>query len=115
MKTIYTSRNERDLWGLLVLASKYVVWLGVLAAYSVMLMSNHKDWFSQPGVFQGNIQEIEQKVNSQTYTLTVSDGSQQKFFHINTMISSLQIGEKVKLVYLPQLKDVISCEVLPNS
>lgn len=101
--------------GTVALILKGLAWIGVLAAYLLMLYSSEPDWFSKPQWIQGEIQgkamtqsshypyTVEVRADSMSITLVVDDFSYR----------ALSPGQKVKMSYLPHRLEVVTCEILP--
>ncbi len=102
-----------DLWTGLVLISKLILWLGVLMIYIKMFHVYHPDWFVRPGVIQAEVFG-KSHFSDQGYMLDVSNGFEQKSVYVDKLTyQTIQLGERVELLYLPYRMEVVRCEVLP--
>lgn len=110
-----TWHTERDAWGFIVLGTKIVFLGSVLVIYSWMFVSEYGDWFAHPGTLQGEVLEKEVVMGPLHYILLIRDGSQTQTLSIDARTYEvLKVGERVKLVFLPERHQVIKCEVLAH-
>ena len=114
-KFVNTWRFAHDAWGFLLLAGKVVIWVGVLAAYSELLLFSQPDWFARPGLTQGLVQGKSYNSGSSLYIVDLRSGSDHKQFYVDQSVyETLNLDDQVKLMYLPTRREVIRCELLDS-
>ncbi|MHB1652082.1 MAG: hypothetical protein ACYCVD_06335 [Desulfitobacteriaceae bacterium] len=128
--------QERDVWGLFVLFGKGILWVGVLAVYTVMFTHAEGDWFSKPAMIQGVIQgkafeegryiiRVETRGNlveaSRNWVVSRAVGSlfksyflmQDRWVYVDFQAyKALSLGDAVKVTCLPIRREALSCQVL---
>lgn len=106
-------RYERDAWGFLLLTGKVLVWAGVLAIYTELLFFSQPDWLAQPGFIQGSVQGKAYDSGSRSYVLDVRSGSEQEQFYVDQIVyEQIKVEDQVKLMYLPERREVVRCELV---
>jgi len=106
-------RYERDAWGFLLLAGKTLIWIGVLASYTELLLFSQPDWFAQPSFMQGSVLEKTYDSGLRSYSLKIRNASEQRQFYIDrNTYEQLKVEDQVKLMYLPVRREVVRCELV---
>jgi hypothetical protein len=112
-KILATWRYAHDAWGFLVLTGKVLIWVGVLATYTVLLFYSQPDWLTQPGFVQGSVQGKAYDSGSRSYVLDVRSGSEQEQFYVDhNVYDQIKVEDQVKLMYLPERREVVRCELV---
>jgi hypothetical protein len=112
-KILATWRYAHDAWGFLVLTGKVLIWVAVLASYTELLFYSQPDWLTQPGFVQGSVQGKAYDSGSNAYVLDVRSGSEQKQFYVDhNVYEQIKVEDQVKLMYLPQRREVVRCELV---
>lgn len=108
-----TWRYAHNTRGFLLLTGKVLIWLGILAIYVELFFLSQPDWLAQPGFIQGSVQEKAFDSSSRSYVLDVRSGSEQKQFYVDQNVyGRIKVEDQVRLMYLPDRREVVNCELL---
>lgn len=117
-KVSHTWYHERDAWGFFVLSITGLLWAAVLIAYIGMFVRIEPDWFSKPGILQGEIREKTRenqkyviKIESLQESQNQNELSQWIYIDLQAYLA-LKVGDQVKITYLPVSREAMSCKVL---
>jgi hypothetical protein len=94
---------------------KGIGWLLILGIYLFMLYLGEPDWFANPQWIQGEIQGKAMLQSSQhSYSVEVKSEFESKILIVDERsYRELSPGQKVKIKYLPNRLQVVTCEILP--
>jgi hypothetical protein len=111
-KFVRTWRYEHDGLGFFLLTWKILVWVLVLGIYTELFLFSQPDWFFQPGYFQGSVLSKTYDSRLRSYLLEVhSSKEQEQFFIDQNVYNQVKIKDEVKLMYLPERREVVRCEL----
>ncbi|MDR3600680.1 MAG: hypothetical protein P4L49_09415 [Desulfosporosinus sp.] len=112
-KILKTWRYAHDAGGFLRLTGKALIWIGVLAIYTELLLFSQPDWLAQPGFVQGSVQGKAYDSGARAYVLDVRNGSEQQQFYVDyNVYKQIKVQDQVKLMYLPKRREVVRCELV---
>ena len=112
-KFVGTWRYAHDAWGFLLFAGRALIWIGVLAIYTELLFFYQPDWLSQPGYIQGYVEGKGYDSGSRSYVIDIRTGSVQNQFYVDQNVYvQLNLEDQVRLMYLPERREVVRCELV---